>query len=116
MAVKIRLRRQGARNAPTYRLVVADGRSPRDGRFIETIGHYNPRRHDAEGNPELNVDAERAIYWLDQGAQASDTARSLLKRAGVLKLRHDQRHGHAPAEPAPEPVAEPEPEPEPAES
>lgn len=84
--VRIRLRRVGRKKAPVYRIIVADSRSPRDGRFIETIGQYDPRR---EGG--LNVVAERANYWLDQGAQPSDTVRSLLRRAGVLKARHEAR-------------------------
>ena len=87
MAVRIRLRRGGRKKNPMYRIVVADSRSPRDGRFIETIGHYYPRQ--AEGG--LAVVAERAGYWLDHGAQPSDTVRSLLRRAGVLKARHEAR-------------------------
>ena len=87
MAVRIRLRRGGRKKNPMYRIVVADSRSPRDGRFIETIGHYYPRQ--AEGG--LAVEAARANYWLDNGAQPSDTVRSLLRRAGVLKARHEQR-------------------------
>jgi small subunit ribosomal protein S16 len=70
-----------------YRIVVADSRSPRDGRFIEAIGHYNPRQN--EGG--LHVNTARADYWLDVGAQPSDTVRSLLRRAGVLKARHERR-------------------------
>ena len=93
MAVKIRLRRTGAKHQPSYRLVVADSRSPRDGRFIETIGYYNPRRHDAEGNPELVIDPDRALYWLDNGAQPTDTAQSLLRRTTLLAIRHDRDHG-----------------------
>ncbi|HLV25764.1 MAG TPA: 30S ribosomal protein S16 [Gemmatimonadales bacterium] len=85
--VRIRLRRIGRKKAPIYRLVVADSRSPRDGKFIEVIGQYDPRA--TEGG--LNVQAERALYWLSVGAQPSDTARSLLRRAGVLKQRHEQR-------------------------
>jgi small subunit ribosomal protein S16 len=77
MAVKIRLKRIGAKNDPAYRLVVADGRSPRDGRFIEELGTYLPAR----SGQEFNVNLERANYWLAQGAQPSDTAASLLKRA-----------------------------------
>ena len=79
MAVRIRLRRQGCRNNPAYRIVVADSRSPRDGRFIEVIGHYIPVRQPAE----LKVNVERAEYWLSQGAQPSDTVRALLRQAGV---------------------------------
>lgn len=93
MAVKIRLRRTGAKGQPSYRLVIAEALGKRDGKFVESIGHYNPRRHDAGGNPELQVNAERACYWLDQGAQPTETVRSLLRRAGVLKLRQDIRHG-----------------------
>jgi len=79
MAVKIRLARHGRKKAPFYRLVVADSRAPRDGRFIERIGHYNPLTDPAE----IKVDEERALYWLQVGAQASDTARMILKRSGV---------------------------------
>jgi small subunit ribosomal protein S16 len=87
--VKIRLRRVGRKNAPFYRILVADSQSPRDGKFIEIIGQYAPRK--SEGS--LNVDEERANYWLNQGAQPTDTVRSLLRRAGVLKRRHEQRLG-----------------------
>lgn len=87
--VRIRLRRVGRKKAPVYRLVVADSKSPRDGKFIEIIGQYAPRQ--AEGG--LKIDADRAGYWLDNGAQPSDTARSLLRRAGILKARHEARLG-----------------------
>ncbi len=87
MAVRIRLRRVGRKKAPVYRIVVADSKSPRDGRFIEIIGQYQPRL--AEGG--LNVNHERANHWLDVGAQPSDTVRSLLRRAGVLKAIHEAR-------------------------
>ncbi len=87
MAVKIRLRRVGRKKAPVYRIVVADSRSPRDGRFIEMIGQYAPRQTENA----LNVKADRANYWLDVGAQPTDTVRSLLRRAGVLKARHEER-------------------------
>lgn len=93
MAVKIRLRRTGAKHQASYRLVVADSRSPRDGRFIETIGHYNPRRHDEAGNPELYINPDRALHWLDCGAQPTDTANSLLRRVKLLQIRHDRDHG-----------------------
>lgn len=80
MAVKIRLRRMGAKKAPFYRVVVADARSPRDGRFIEEIGTYNPLK-----NPgEINIDAEKAQKWLSNGAQPTDTVRALLKKSGCL--------------------------------
>lgn len=77
MAVRIRLRRIGTKNVPSYRIVVADGRSPRDGRFIEEIGTYNPQQAD----PNFTVKMERAQHWLKKGAQPSDTVRSILKRA-----------------------------------
>jgi small subunit ribosomal protein S16 len=80
MSVRIRLTRVGATKQPTYRLVVADGRSARDGRAIETIGHYNPRTEPIE----LNVDVAKAKEWLAKGAQPSDTVRRLFRRAGVL--------------------------------
>src|SRR5215216_4972171 len=85
--VRIRLRRIGRKKAPVYRIVVADSQSPRDGKFIEIIGQYAPRQ--AQGG--LNVNEERANYWLGVGAQPSDTVRSLLRRAGVLKRRHEAR-------------------------
>jgi small subunit ribosomal protein S16 len=78
MAVKIRLRRVGARNTPAYRIVVADGRSPRDGRFIENIGTYDPIK--TTNNSMVNLD--RANYWISKGAQPSNTVRSILKKAG----------------------------------
>ena len=74
--VKIRLRRMGVKKAPYYRVVVADSRSPRDGRFIEELGTYDPM---AEGN-KLNLDVERVKYWVSQGAQPTDTVRGLLKK------------------------------------
>jgi small subunit ribosomal protein S16 len=80
MSVRIRLTRVGATKQPTYRLVVADGRSARDGRAIETIGHYNPRTEPIE----LNVDVAKAKEWLAKGAQPSDTVKRLFRRAGVL--------------------------------
>ena len=78
--VKIRLRRMGAKKAPYYRIVVADARSPRDGRCIEEIGTYNPL---VESN-NVNVDVEKAQTWIKNGAQPTDTVRGLLKNAGVL--------------------------------
>jgi small subunit ribosomal protein S16 len=80
MAVRIRLTRVGATKQPTYRLVVADSRSARDGRAIDTIGHYNPRTEPIE----LNIDADKAKSWLEKGAQPSDTVVRLFKRAGIL--------------------------------
>ena len=78
--VKIRLRRMGAKKSPYYRIVVADARSPRDGRCIEEIGTYNPLTDPAV----INVDAEKAQTWIKNGAQPTDTVRGLLKKAGVL--------------------------------
>lgn len=77
MAVRMRLKRIGAKNDPAYRLVVADSRSPRDGRFIEELGTYVPTRQDKN----FNINLERADYWLSKGAKPSDTVASLLKRA-----------------------------------
>ena len=85
--VRIRLRREGRKKAPMYRIVIADSQSPREGRFIEIIGTYQPQK--TEKAVELNT--ERANYWLDVGAQPSDTVRSLLRRAGILKTRHETR-------------------------
>ena len=76
MAVSIRLRREGAKNRPYYKIVVADSRSPRDGKFIEIIGTYDPKK--TGHNSTLKID--RAQYWIDRGAQPSDTVRSLLKK------------------------------------
>ena len=78
--VKIRLRRMGAKKAPFYRIVVADARSPRDGRCIEEIGTYNPQTNPAT----IDVDAEKVQAWIKNGAQPTDTVRGLLKNAGVL--------------------------------
>jgi small subunit ribosomal protein S16 len=82
MAVRIRLTRVGAKKQPTYRLVVADSRSARDSRSIETIGHYNPRTEPIE----LNIDADKAKAWLDKGAQPSDTVARLFRQAGILPV------------------------------
>ena len=87
MAVKIRLKRMGTRQKPFYRIVVADSRSPRDGKFIEKIGTYNPVTDPAE----IKVDTELAIKWLNNGAQPTDTVRGLLKQAGVLKTIHESK-------------------------
>src|ERR1041385_7827092 len=76
MSVSIRLRREGAKNRPYYKVVVADSRSPRDGKFIEAIGTYDPKK--SGHNSSLNV--ERAEYWISKGAQPSDTVRSLIKK------------------------------------
>lgn len=81
MAVKIRLRRMGAKKAPFYRIVVADSRYPRDGRFIEEIGYYNP----LEDPVVLKVDEEKVQKWISNGAQPTETVKALLKKAGATK-------------------------------
>ena len=82
MAVKIRLMRVGKKKQPTYRVVVADGRKPRDGRFIEIIGTYNPKGETPAD--KIKVDADKARQWIAKGATPSDTVQSLLKQAGVF--------------------------------
>lgn len=89
--VRIRLRRVGAKKQPSYRVVVADQRSPRDGRFIETIGHYNPRTDPAT----IVIKEDRALYWLSKGAQPSDPVQRMFRNAGILDK-------HAAGEPQPE--------------
>lgn len=79
MAVKIRLKRMGAKKNPFYRIVVADSRSPRDGRLIEELGYYNPM------NKELKLDNEKAADWVKKGAQPTDTARALLKKSSAIQ-------------------------------
>ena len=81
MAVKIRLRRMGAKKAPFYRVIVADERSPRDGKFIDEIGYYNPLRDPAE----IKIDSDKATKWLNDGAQPTETVKSLLKKSGIVK-------------------------------
>ena len=81
MAVKIRLRRMGQKKAPFYRVVVADSRYPRDGRFIEEIGYYNPITEPAE----IKIDAEKAKKWISNGAQPTETVKSLLKRTNIVE-------------------------------
>ena len=80
MAVKIRLRRMGKKKAPFYRVVVADSRDPRDGRFIEEIGTYDPMK----AEDSVNIDAEAAKKWIGNGAQPTDTVRALLKKQGII--------------------------------
>ena len=79
--VKIRLRRMGAKKAPFYRVVVADSRYPRDGRFIEEIGYYNPMKEPAE----IKIDAEKAQKWIANVAQPTDTVKALLKKSDIIK-------------------------------
>lgn len=81
MSVKIRLKRIGAKKAPFYRVVVADSRYPRDGRFIEEIGYYNPLTNPAE----IKIDSEKAQNWIKNGAQPTETVKSLLKKAGITE-------------------------------
>ena len=80
MAVKLRLKRMGSKQKPFYRIVAADARSPRDGKFIDIVGTYNP----IPANYEVTVDEEKALYWLSQGAQPTDTVRSLLSQKGIM--------------------------------
>ncbi|GAB4477605.1 MAG: hypothetical protein Kow00124_21000 [Anaerolineae bacterium] len=91
--VRIRLRRVGSKNQPSYRIVVADSRSPRDGRFIEKIGYYNPRTEP----PTMVIDEARALYWLSNGAQPSDAVRRILEKVGTLK-RHERLQSGEPLE------------------
>ena len=81
MAVKMRLRRMGAKKAPHYRIVVADSRYPRDGRFIEEVGYYNPMTNPAE----VKIDAEKATAWIKNGAQPTETVKALLKKNEIIK-------------------------------
>ncbi|WP_349410471.1 30S ribosomal protein S16 [Pseudalkalibacillus sp. SCS-8] len=88
MAVKIRLKRMGAKKSPFYRLVVADSRSPRDGRFIEEIGYYNPI-----ANPiDVKIDEEKALEWMLKGAKPSDTVRNLFSNAGLMEKLHNAKN------------------------
>ena len=80
MAVKLRLKRGGSKQKPFYRIVAADARSPRDGRFIDIVGTYNP----IPANYEVAIDEEKALYWLSQGAQPTDTVKSLLSQKGIM--------------------------------
>lgn len=85
--VKLRLNRMGAKKAPFYRIVAADSRSPRDGRFIEVIGTYNPTKEPAI----ITIDEEKAIKWLNNGAVATDTVRSILSKEGIIKKYQDAK-------------------------
>ncbi|MFZ2353067.1 30S ribosomal protein S16 [Paucilactobacillus nenjiangensis] len=87
MSVKIRLKRMGSKKRPFYRIVVADSRSPRDGRFIETVGTYNPLVEPAE----VKLEKEDIMQWLNNGAQPSDTVRNLLSQAGIMKEFHESK-------------------------
>lgn len=87
MAVKIRMKRMGSKKKPFYRMVVADSRSPRDGRIIEQIGTYNP----VSEPKELKIDEELALKWLNQGAQPSDTVRNLFSEQGIMQKYHESK-------------------------
>jgi len=104
MAVSIRLRREGAKNRPYYKVVVADSRSPREGKFIEIIGMYDPKK--AGHNSTLKVD--RAEYWIARGAQPSDTVRSLIKKNKKQDVPSSAAAPPTRAEPTPAPVTSPE--------
>ena len=88
MAVKLRLKRMGAKQKPFYRIVAADSRFPRDGRFIETIGTYNPLTEPAT----ITVNEEAAIKWLNNGAKPTDTVRSLLSKNGIMQKIHESKN------------------------
>lgn len=88
MSVKIRLTRMGSKKKPYYRINVADSRSPRDGRFIETVGTYNP----LVAENQVTLKEERVMEWLNNGAQPSDTVRNILSKAGVMKKFHEQKY------------------------
>ena len=89
MAVKMRLKRMGAKKAPFYRVVVADSRSPRDGKFIELIGTYNPLTTPAE----IKINEELALEWLAKGAIPTDTVKNVLSKAGIMKKYHESKLG-----------------------
>jgi small subunit ribosomal protein S16 len=88
MSVKIRLKRMGAKKSPFYRVVVADSRAPRDGRFIEEVGYYNP-----VANPvEVKINEEKALQWMLNGAKPSDTVRNLFSKAGLMEKLHNAKN------------------------
>lgn len=87
MAVKLRLKRMGAKKRPFYRIIAADSRSPRDGRFIEEIGYYNP----IEVPAIVKIDEEKALAWLNNGAIPTDTVRDLLSQEGIMKKFHETK-------------------------
>lgn len=89
MAVKLRLLRMGAKKAPFYRIVAADSRAPRDGRFIELLGTYDPRTNPAK----VTIKEEEVLKWLNNGAQPSDTVRNLLSKEGIIKKFADSKSG-----------------------
>lgn len=94
MAVKLRLKRMGSKQKPFYRIVAADSRSPRDGRFIETVGTYNP----IKGKEVVTIDEEKALAWLSKGAIPTDTVRSILSNHGVMKKYAESKSSKKKAE------------------
>jgi small subunit ribosomal protein S16 len=100
MAVKLRLRRTGAKNQPNYRIVAADARFPRDGRFIEVIGYYNPTRQPAE----FRINEELALKWLHNGAQPTETVGDLLVQLGIMSKFYERQGKPVPAEALPRPA------------
>jgi len=91
VSVRIRLQRKGAKHMAFYRIVVADSRSPRDGRFVEQLGYYDPLRDP----PEINIETPKVIDWLSKGAQPSGTVESLLRRVGIMQMWHEVRKGRS---------------------
>lgn len=89
MAVKLRLKRMGAKKKPIYRIVASDARSPRDGRFIEIVGTYNPNLVDNK----VTISEEKAMQWLKNGAIPTDTVRNILSDAGIMKKFHEEKQG-----------------------
>ena len=89
MAVKLRLMRMGAKKAPFYRVVAADSRYPRDGKFVEVVGTYNPVDKEAS----IKIDEEKALKWLNNGATPTDTVRNILSKAGVMEKFHNSKQG-----------------------
>ena len=104
MSVKIRLARHGRKKAPYYRMVVADSRYPRDGRFIDSLGIYQPLNK--EEPTQIRIDEEKALKWLHTGALPSDTCRSLLRKQGIMKKFHEQKVAARAAAKAAKPAAE----------
>ncbi len=88
--VKMRLQRFGKRNQPYYRVVVADSRRARDGKYLEVLGFYNPRKEKQED--QVDIDEERALVWLSSGAQPTDTVRNILSKKGVMEKFHNQKN------------------------
>lgn len=93
LAVSIRLKRLGRKKKPFYRVIVADSRSPRQGKAVDDLGHYDPLKEPAE----IQIDEDKALMWLKEGAQPTETVRSILSRAGVLRRFHEQRHLRSPS-------------------